>query len=274
MVSSKTFIATAALATAVAAVPFPEAIAQLPGATMQCHEACGNLILESRKCSDNECLCSSDSPFMSLAPECLDCGWQLWTYYGKYLSEPLGKCNLPTEPTGVNPTAQPATTAAETPATSSEPETTKAPEQPAQTEPAQTQQPVTQQPETSKTEEPAAPASSAPAAPASSAPAAPASSAPDAPASSAPVTSAPAAPATSTPVQASSSSEAAPVVTSAKPTTSVKFANTTIVTETICTKSACQNPKPTQTIIEQVNGATQYTVAGALAFVAGVAALF
>lgn len=260
MVSSKTFITTAALATAVAAVPFPEAIAQLPGATMQCHEACGNLILESRKCSDNDCLCSSGSPFMNLAPSCLDCGWQLWSYYGKYLSEPLGKCNLPTEPTGVNPNATPATTAAEAPATTAEasattaePETTQAPEQPAQSEPAQPE------PETSSPEEPAAPATSAPVAAASSAPAAAASSAP-------------AAPVTSGPAQVSSS--AAAPVTSAKPSTSVKFGNTTIVTETICTKSACQNPKPTQTVIEQVNGATQYTVAGALAVVAGVAAFF
>ncbi|KAF5113071.1 hypothetical protein DV454_003832 [Geotrichum candidum] len=260
MVSSKTFITAAALATAVAAVPFPEAIAQLPGATMQCHEACGNLILESRKCSDNDCLCSSGSPFMDLAPSCLDCGWQLWSYYGKYLSEPLGKCNLPTEPTGVNPNATPATTAAEAPATTAEapattaePETTQAPEQPAQSEPAQPE------PETSSPEEPAAPATSALVAAASSAPAAAASSAP-------------AAPVTSGPAQVSSS--AAAPVTSAKPSTSVKFGNTTIVTETICTKSACQNPKPTQTVIEQVNGATQYTVAGALAVVAGVAAFF
>lgn len=260
MVSSKTFITAAALATAVAAVPFPEAIAQLPGATMQCHEACGNLILESRKCSDNDCLCSSGSPFMDLAPSCLDCGWQLWSYYGKYLSEPLGKCNLPTEPTGVNPNATPATTAAEAPATTAEasattaePETTQAPEQPAQSEPAQPE------PETSSPEEPAAPATSAPVAAASSAPAAAASSAP-------------AAPVTSGPAQVSSS--AAAPVTSAKPSTSVKFGNTTIVTETICTKSACQNPKPTQTVIEQINGATQYTVAGALAVVAGVAAFF
>lgn len=260
MVSSKTFITAAALATAVAAVPFPEAIAQLPGATMQCHEACGNLILESRKCSDNDCLCSSGSPFMDLAPSCLDCGWQLWSYYGKYLSEPLGKCNLPTEPTGVNLNATPATTAAEAPATTAEapattaePETTQAPEQPAQSEPAQPE------PETSSPEEPAAPATSAPVAAASSAPAAAASSAP-------------AAPVTSGPAQVSSS--AAAPVTSDKPSTSVKFGNTTIVTETICTKSACQNPKPTQTVIEQVNGATQYTVAGALAVVAGVAAFF
>ncbi|KAF5112776.1 hypothetical protein DV495_000113 [Geotrichum candidum] len=273
MVSSKTFITAAALATAVAAVPFPEAIAQLPGATMQCHEACGNLILESRKCSDNDCLCSSGSPFMDLAPSCLDCGWQLWSYYGKYLSEPLGKCNLPTEPTGVNPNATPATTAAEAPATTAEapattaePETTQAPEQPAQSEPAQpepettkAEEPAQPEPETSSPEEPAAPATSAPVAPASSAPVAAASSAP-------------AAPVTSGPAQVSSS--AAAPVTSAKPSTSVKFGNTTIVTETICTKSACQNPKPTQTVIEQVNGATQYTVAGALAVVAGVAAFF
>lgn len=100
MVSSKNFISTAALAAAVAAIPFPEALAQLPGATMECHTVCGTLILEARKCGDN--CCDEGTAFMDLVPGCLDCGWQLWNYYGKYLVEPLSKCGLPTEPTGVN----------------------------------------------------------------------------------------------------------------------------------------------------------------------------
>lgn len=248
MVSSKNFISTAALVAAVAAVPFPEAIAQLPGATMQCHEACGNLIIESRKCTGTEC-CAQGTPFMNLVPECLECGWQLWNFYGKYLTGPLGTCGLPTEPTGVNPNAQPTNAPAEKPATTaSEPEPTKAPEQPAQSEapkpeqPAQSQAPKPEEPaqsQASKSEEPAH--------------------------SEAPKTEA---------HSTAASSVHTSVVTSAVKPTSVKFGNSTTVTETICTKSVCQTPQPTHTTIEQVNGATQFTVAGAIAVVAGVAALF
>jgi hypothetical protein len=126
MVSFKIFISIAALVTAVAAVPFPEALAQLPGATMDCHNYCGNLILESRKCNDNECLCADGSPFMELVPDCLDCGWQLWNYYGKFLIEPLGKCNLPTEPTGINTKTAVATTSAVSAKTSASSKTTAA----------------------------------------------------------------------------------------------------------------------------------------------------
>lgn len=98
----KSTLSVFAFASAVLALPFPEALAQLPGATLECHEACGNLILASRECSDNTCLCNPSGQFMELAPACLDCGWQLWEFYGSYLEGPLGQCNLPTQPTGVN----------------------------------------------------------------------------------------------------------------------------------------------------------------------------
>ncbi|KAF5096526.1 hypothetical protein D0Z03_001597 [Geotrichum reessii] len=259
MVSSKNFISTAALVAAVAAVPFPEAVAQLPGATMQCHEACGNLILESRKCTGTEC-CSQGSPFMNLVPECLECGWQLWNYYGKYLTGPLGTCGLPTEPTGANPNAQTTTAPAEKPTTTaSEPEPTKAPEQPAESqtskpeEPTQSQAPKSEEPaqsQTPKSEEPAHTGASK--------------------TEESAHTGAPKTEAHSTTVSSVHTS----VVTSAVKSTSVKFGNSTTVTETICTKSVCQTPQPSHTTIEQVNGATQFTVAGAIAVVAGVAALF
>ncbi|KAF5092410.1 hypothetical protein D0Z03_002875 [Geotrichum reessii] len=135
MVSSKNFIFTAALAAAAAAIPFPEALAQLPGATMECHSVCGTLILEARKCGDT--CCDKGSAFMDLVPGCLDCGWQLWNYYGKYLVEPLGKCGLPTEPTGVNTNTIAQTTAAVE--TSKPAETTAAPETSA---PAESSSPV------------------------------------------------------------------------------------------------------------------------------------
>ena len=101
-------ITTLALTGAAYAMPFAEAMAQLPGTTIECHIACGNAILESRKCeqitnTDAEyeaCLCTAGSGFMERIDDCLYCGWPLWSAYSPYLTEPLLTCDLPIEPTG------------------------------------------------------------------------------------------------------------------------------------------------------------------------------
>lgn len=88
-------------------------------ATYECHEACGLMIIEGQKCSENMtdtfsgpytpgCVCNEDAPtpFQEHYSECLECGWTLWKYYSPYLSEALVQCakDFPrlaaTEPTG------------------------------------------------------------------------------------------------------------------------------------------------------------------------------
>ncbi|ODQ80178.1 hypothetical protein BABINDRAFT_23239, partial [Babjeviella inositovora NRRL Y-12698] len=72
-------------------------------ASYQCHSYCGNAIIESRTCSsssgyDTDCLCATNSNFMGLINDCLDCAWCLWSDYGKYLEAPLAACKLSTSP--------------------------------------------------------------------------------------------------------------------------------------------------------------------------------
>ncbi|KAG7733022.1 hypothetical protein KL948_001525 [Ogataea haglerorum] len=117
MLSFKTLCATAFALTAVSAAPQadPFAFAKAVGlpvaaeATYECHASCGYAILAARKCSpdgnedadyDSSCLCSSGSEFLSYVPDCLDCGWCLWSDYGKFLTSALGECSTNTEPTG------------------------------------------------------------------------------------------------------------------------------------------------------------------------------
>ncbi|ODV76486.1 uncharacterized protein CYBJADRAFT_182650 [Cyberlindnera jadinii NRRL Y-1542] len=83
-------------------------------ADIACHAACGLLIIEGQKCSrntensylgphDSECLCPSDSEFMTYYPSCMNCGWTLWKYYGPYVTDALRACpGLSTEPTGTS----------------------------------------------------------------------------------------------------------------------------------------------------------------------------
>lgn len=106
-----------------AADPIAEALgfAKPAEATYECHSYCGNAIIQARKCSsdgsdgnyDSDCLCSSDSSFLSLVPDCLDCGWCLWDDYGSYLTSALAQCSTSTEPTGTA-CASSSTLAAET----------------------------------------------------------------------------------------------------------------------------------------------------------------
>lgn len=108
----------AALTGAVVASPIADAYAQLPGTTVECHAACGNGILEDRKCkasasTDAErdaCLCAAGSGFQVSMESCLECGWPLWSSYEKYLVEPLTFCGLPDEPTGPRSYSAPAPT--------------------------------------------------------------------------------------------------------------------------------------------------------------------
>ncbi|KAF5098999.1 hypothetical protein D0Z03_001109 [Geotrichum reessii] len=112
-------IAIAAIFTGAAvASPIADAYAQLPGSTVECHAACGNGILENRRCnaiSTNDaerdaCLCAPGSNFQIRMQTCLECGWPLWPSYEKYLVEPLTFCGLPDEPTGPRSYSAPAPT--------------------------------------------------------------------------------------------------------------------------------------------------------------------
>lgn len=256
---SKSFVTAAALFVASAnALAFPEAVAQLPGATYQCHEFCGNLILESRKCSetDNDCLCASGSGFSNLVDPCLDCGWQLWDYYGKYLVGPLGRCGLPTEPTGAKAgEAAESTTEAAAP-TAAPQTTTEAPAPEPTTEEAPAPEPTTEAP---------APE------PSTEAPAVEPETTSEAPAPEPEATSESAAPEVTTPasevVTSKPSSVSSAHVTSKASIITAKYENKTIATVSE-TKTHAQ---PTE--LPQVNGAVQYSVAGALAVAAGIAAL-
>lgn len=118
-----------------AADPIAEALgfAKPAEASYECHSYCGNAIIEARKCSssgsdsdyDSNCLCSSGSSFLSLVPDCLDCGWCLWDDYGSYLTSALAECSTSTQPTGTSCAAS-TTAAATTEAASSAAATTEA----------------------------------------------------------------------------------------------------------------------------------------------------
>ncbi|GME84265.1 unnamed protein product [Ambrosiozyma monospora] len=97
------------------ASPEPLAFAYAEGlpiaaeASYDCHADCGYAILAARQCSpdgksdsdyDEECLCTSNEQFSTLVPECLECGWCLWTDYGKYLTSALSLCSYQVTPTG------------------------------------------------------------------------------------------------------------------------------------------------------------------------------
>ncbi|VVT44155.1 uncharacterized protein SAPINGB_P000322 [Magnusiomyces paraingens] len=101
------FVALAAAAPEALPSPYAAALAAAAagaapqdGASYSCHSYCGNAILQGRECGtdDTDCLCSSDSEFMKLIPDCLDCGSTLWSSYGKYLVPYLEACNLQTTP--------------------------------------------------------------------------------------------------------------------------------------------------------------------------------
>ncbi|GME95696.1 unnamed protein product [Ambrosiozyma monospora] len=76
-------------------------------ANFMCHAYCGYAIQASYTCEnddgsyDSTCLCET-SKFSTYIGSCLDCGWCLWDDYGKYLSEALAICDLPTLPTGTS----------------------------------------------------------------------------------------------------------------------------------------------------------------------------
>ncbi|ANZ76417.1 BA75_03849T0 [Komagataella pastoris] len=102
-----------------AALPAPiaeamaQALAQEDMASFSCHESCGYMILEARACApdsnapgvdfgpwDTDCLCGDGSGFEELVEPCLECGWCLWSDYGKYLVAPLEECGHSALPTG------------------------------------------------------------------------------------------------------------------------------------------------------------------------------
>lgn len=78
--------------------------------TLKCHQYCGGMARDARECGPDQstydgpynhsCLCDSDSEFMSLYPDCMQCGWALWADYGPYITSALEECSLLTEPTG------------------------------------------------------------------------------------------------------------------------------------------------------------------------------
>lgn len=240
----KIILAITAFANVIFALPFPEVVAQLPGATPQCHETCGKLIVESRKCRDNICLCSPGSPFMSLSGACLECGWQLWTYYGRFLQVPLGRCNLPTEPTGPKPEVQPVATSAVpvTSASAKEQNTTPAPEISESEIPAL--ESTTMSILTEKSQEPFTEKENS-------------------------VTAS-----VSSNIELSTSINLSSIDNLSGSTTTTLQA-TSIATVTDCSSTACHlSATATTTNIGQVNGAAPQGIAGAVAAIAGVAVFF
>lgn len=89
-------------------------------------------LLTAQMETTSDCLCSSDSSFLSLVPDCLDCGWCLWDDYGSYLTSALAQCSTSTEPTGTacasSSTLAAETTDATTAATTEAAKTTEAAE--------------------------------------------------------------------------------------------------------------------------------------------------
>ncbi|QPG75854.1 hypothetical protein FOA43_003238 [Brettanomyces nanus] len=91
------------------------AIADDDSASYDCHSNCGYAILAARKCSpdgnsdsdyNSTCLCEDSETFLSLAPQCLDCGWCLWSDYAEYLTSAFSECGFSTQPTGTDCAAE------------------------------------------------------------------------------------------------------------------------------------------------------------------------